>query len=152
MLSSRSRRFQGFQYRLRFWYQIKVWAIPIPISRPRDGQNSLPIPIVISILCKCYTVKYEEMSQFIEWGTQKYKISIPRLILIPRDVQNSIPIPIPGNLVSRFRSDSDSIADPWSKPYVPPFCLPSKMRTLFVTFCHDLLNEMIRLPQNAAER
>ena len=49
----------------------KVWTIPIPISRPRDGQNSIPIPILIPRLCKCYKVKYEEMSQFIEWGTQK---------------------------------------------------------------------------------
>ena len=29
-----------------------------------------------------------------------------------KDVQNSIPIPIPGPLVSRFGTDSDSIADP----------------------------------------
>ena len=95
--------------------KLKVWAIPIPISRPRDGQNSIPIPILIPRLCKCYKVKYEEMSQFIEWGTQKYKNSILRPILRPRVVQNSIPIPIPGPLVSRFRTDSDSIADPWCR-------------------------------------
>ena len=51
--------------------KLKVWAIPISISIPRDGQNWIPIPILIPILCKCYKVKYEEMSQFIEWGTQK---------------------------------------------------------------------------------
>ena len=90
--------------------KLKVWAIPLPISRPRDGQNLILILILIPRLWKCYKVKYEEMSKFIEWGTKKYKNSIPRPILRPRDVQNSIPIPSP--LVSRFRTDSDSIADP----------------------------------------
>ena len=44
----------------------------------------------------------------------KKKINlIPRLILRPRDVQNWILILIPGTLVPRFRTDSDSIANPW---------------------------------------
>ena len=51
--------------------KFKVWAIPRPISRPRGGQNSIPIPILIPRLCKCYKVKYEEMFKFIEWSTQK---------------------------------------------------------------------------------
>ena len=68
---SRSRRFQGFQYRLRYRYQKKGLDDSDTDIDTRDGQNSIPIPILIPRLCKCYKVKYEEMSKFIEWGTQK---------------------------------------------------------------------------------
>ena len=68
---TRSRRFQGFQYRLRYRYQKKGLDDSDTDIDTRDGQNSIPIPILIPRLCKCYKVKYEEMSQFIEWGTQK---------------------------------------------------------------------------------
>ena len=67
----RSRRFQGFQYRLRYRYQKKGLDDSDTDIDTRDGQNSIPIPILIPRLCKCYKVKYEEMSQFIEWVTQK---------------------------------------------------------------------------------
>ena len=67
----RSRRFQGFQYRLRYRYQKKGLDDSDTDIDTRDGQNSIPIPILIPRLCKCYKVKYEEMSKFIEWGTQK---------------------------------------------------------------------------------
>ena len=39
---SRSRRFQGFRYRLQCWYQKKIWTISITISGPRDVLNPIP--------------------------------------------------------------------------------------------------------------
>ena len=61
-----SRRFQGFRYRLRYWYQIKVWTIQLPISGPRDVQHSILIPILIPRLCKRFKIKFVKMFQVIE--------------------------------------------------------------------------------------
>ena len=60
-----------FQYRLRYQYQKKGLDDSDTVSGPRDGQKSIPIMILIPRLCKWYKVKFEELSQFIEWGTRK---------------------------------------------------------------------------------
>ena len=73
---SRSRRFQGFQYRLRYRYQKKGLDDSDTNIDTRDGQNSIPIPILIPRLCKCFKVKYEEITANVLSGKIPAKNSV----------------------------------------------------------------------------